>query len=600
MEGKSSAVSDNNCYFDFLELQPCNNELTDAERTINEQCSQIENARTAFLQNCFFGVERPLVNQQRLINKPAFIINYIEGIRISDGVFSLLCDRQTLFSEEYVNYSLDHEVMRENRKIAGSNSKERHQMSAVAALAEYKRMRPKKYEQNRDAFEDTLNKIDRYRLKCHNSIHTCYKKLSASIAKVEDGQEAKPLLTVLKSWDPNIQLDETNVLDFFVFTFATYRQKYVESLLVEMQAGHYAAEYTLNDYLEFQEYEKRKNACIELFSSIKKWAKEHHFPFDRDEKNDAKHHFPDEVIEKISQLLQEYLQTTRSVVKTPEKRYIVKVLQFSMVQERFSAFRFLVLCIGGSGAIFNSGGEDWYPIFSGFTQHIYRAKPAHSTQRIERLKLLCGLCNELQMDSTAVQDNLLYFLVYHGFEILSEKEASIWNEVLERYNLQKKPASLALRCWDYLHRCLPFSSANLFCYQSCSQLHLNGFLAFCKAFPRSVSGPSGLLRTIPDDLTNWYLSEWGSYQPDISAIQEKCRHESSIIKETAAMKKWVKQWDSESKEGKHKVPYPIDWDELRTLLLECAIRRKIINQTQTKLQRQLFNRILNRLQISVQ
>ena len=150
------------------------------------------------------------------------------------------------------------------------------------------------------------------------------------------------------------------------------------------------------------------------------------------------------------------------------------------------------------------------------------------------------------------------------------------------------------------HRCLPFSSANLFCYQSCSQLHLNGFLAFCKAFPRSVSGSSSLLRTIPDDLTNWYLREWGSYQPDISAIQEKCRHESSIIKETAAMKKWVKQWDSESKEGKHKVPYPIDWDELRTLLLECAIRRKIINQTQTKLQRQLFNRILNRLQISVQ
>lgn len=60
MEGKSSAASDNNCYFDFLELQPCNNELTDAERASNEQCSQIENARTAFLQNCSFGVEPPL------------------------------------------------------------------------------------------------------------------------------------------------------------------------------------------------------------------------------------------------------------------------------------------------------------------------------------------------------------------------------------------------------------------------------------------------------------------------------------------------------------------------------------------------------------
>ena len=118
MQQKNTVTSDSSRDSAFMRLRPANRASTDAECASNEQCNQIENARTAFLQNCFFSVERPLVNQQRLINKPAFIINYIDNIRIPDVAFSLLCDRQTLFSEEYANYSLNHQVMRENRKIA--------------------------------------------------------------------------------------------------------------------------------------------------------------------------------------------------------------------------------------------------------------------------------------------------------------------------------------------------------------------------------------------------------------------------------------------------------------------------------------------------
>nr|WP_297283153.1 hypothetical protein [uncultured Agathobaculum sp.] len=606
MDNKQDSNNSNECNLLFLKLRPCSKTPVNTaapDKTISDQepnppkpNAKIEHACKAFLDNCFFETQRNVTNQKRLINKPAFIIEQIDGLNVPNAIFALLCDQRTLFSRNFANYMLNYEAMKKNRSFAGTEPRAMHQNSACVALAEYKRLRPRQYEQNKAAFEDTLNKIYQYRSAHHNSNTTCYQTLTECTDNADDGQEATALLTTLKQWDPTIPLNEANVFDFYAIVFMTYRLRYYENTLVENESGNYTAQYSEDDELAFQEYEKQRKACIDAFHAIQSWVQTHPFPAQADDSYDAKQHFSEDQIKKVSQLLREYLKTTRTVITTPEEQAIVQILQSAMVWKRYAAFRFLVLCVWGSGAIFKEKEIDWEQIRTDFSHHVYRAKPARSTQRTQRLILLCGLCNVLQMDRAAVQDNLLYFLLYHGFEILSKQEAQVWEKVLTQYNLQEQPTSFAFRCWNTLQACLPFSFSDLFCYRSCSQLHFKGFDAFCKTFPKAVSPPSALLDRIPDNLTKWYLSQWESDQPDIPAIREKLCTASNIIEQTDAMAKWIAQWDAKSKQGKHQVPYPIDQTELRSLLLECAIRRKIINQAYDKLRTKLFDSISASLQ----
>ena len=163
----------------------------------------------------------------------------------------------------------------------------------------------------------------------------------------------------------------------------------------------------------------------------------------------------------------------------------------------------------------------------------------------------------------------------------------IFREGLTRYNLQDTCASIALRCYENLSDCLPIFPQELYCYQSCSQLHMGGFLAFAKRFSTPIAGKSKYITDIPETLQQQYLAQWNSDNPDREMISLNCQEASAEFVESVAMKDWIAQWDADSRNRLHKVPYPIDLQELRALSLEYAIRSTCAEQAKIVLQDKL-------------
>ena len=596
----------NNEHGEFCKLIPRGVDLEEKDSNtfpvLDEQLVELETSRCDFLGHCGFDFTRPMMNNARLCCKVAFIIRELPSIYQPDVLFALLCDRMTLFSTAYANYQYNHAFVKGQSKGISSDSEKQAALRAQDAWDRYVSLFSKenrqRLEQKRDMFLNAAISIDRIRRIRRNSILYYRFAILSTLNLAAEGEESSALYSLIMEWNEDekaksagvkIQLDEKDALQFCVLYFVDhFCAQYRWEELVKDEAGHFRPEYTQKDYEAFQLFKERKSVLASLFEEAQKWSKQHEFPFSSVEGR-VEHPLTSETVAKVCGALKVYLEHSRTNVTSIDEKQVWKVLQQACGNEPYAAFRFLVLCVAGNGMLFSSRKIkelDSQQIFD-FPKHVYRQKPSKSTQRTCRLRLLFDVCDALQMSSEAVKENLLLFLKYHGCDVRSQAEAEIWKAGLARYNLSDSCASIALRCYENLSDCLPIFPQELYSYQSCSQLHMGGFLAFAKQFSAPIAGKSKYITDIPETLQQQYLTQWNSDNPDRESISLNCQEASSAFVESVAMKEWIAQWDEDSRKGLHKVPYPIDLQELRALSLEYAIRNACAKQAKTILQDKL-------------
>lgn len=591
---------------EFYELLPrgvdLEEEASDTIPVLDEQFVEIETSRWDFLYHCGFDTSRPMVNKSRLCCKVVFIIRELPSIDRPDVLFALLSDRTTLFSTSYANYQHNHAFVKKQSKGISAASEKQAALRAQVAWNRYVSIFSKenrqRLEQKRDMFLNAAVCIDKIRRIKRNSILYYRWAILSTLNQAAEGSESSALFSLIKEWNEDdeaksagitIQLDEKDALQFCVLYFVDhFCAQYRWEKLVKDEAGHFRREYTQEDYRAFQLFKEQKSMLASLFGEAQKWSKQHEFPFSPVECR-SERPLTSETVAKVCDALKVYLQHSRTSVTQIDEEQVRKVLQQACGNAPYAAFRFLVLCVAGNGMIFSSRKTkelDSQQILD-FQKHIYRQKPSKSTQRICRLRLLFEVCEALEMSSETVKENMLLFLKYHGCDVRSQTEAEIWKAGLTRHNLQDTCASIALRCYENLSDCLSIFPKEFYCYRSCSQLHMGGFLAFAKRFSTSIAGNSKYITALPEALQQLYLAQWNSDNPDREMIALKCQEVSAAFVESVAMKNWIAQWDAASRNGLHKVPYPIDLQELRALSLEYAIRSACVEQAKTVLQEKL-------------
>lgn len=570
----------------------------------NEQFVELETCRWDFLGCCGFDISRPMVNNARLCCKVAFIIRELPSIDQPDALFALLSDRTTLFSDVYSCYQHNHALAKSRSKEIPADLEKKTVLCAqdawnrfISTFSNSKETR-ERFGQKRDMFLNAAVCIDKIRRMKRNSIRDYRFEIYRTLDQAAEGTESSALFSLITKWNNDekvksagisIQLDEEDVVRFCVLYFADhFCSQYLQDDLLKKEAGHFHLEYTQKDYEAFQLFKERKSMLVPLFEEAQKWSKQHAFPFSSVEGR-VEHPLKSETVAKVCNALEKYLKCSRTSVTSINEEQVRKVLRQACGNEPYAAFRFLVLCVVGNGMLFSdrkSKELDSQQIFD-FSQYVYRQKPSKSTQRTCRLRLLFDVCEALQMSSETVMENLLSFLKYHGCDVRSDKEAEIWKAGLARYNLSDSCASIALRCYENLSDCLPIFPQELYCYHNCSQLHMGGFTAFAKDFSTLISGKSKYITDIPKTLQEQYLNQWSSANPDRKMISLSCQEASATLVESEAMKDWITRWDAASRDGLHKVPYPIDLQELRALSLEYAIRSTCAKQAKTVLQDKL-------------
>lgn len=124
----------------------------------SEQAEEIDNCKRDFYNN-FYCSDRTRRIHERLTNKEIFIYRWSNGcspkgkpLEIS-VIESLLSDRSTLFSSEYLDYQFNHDVMEQQSKIISAYGQDEACINfALPAAATFS-------EEKIEAFRDTLAQL---------------------------------------------------------------------------------------------------------------------------------------------------------------------------------------------------------------------------------------------------------------------------------------------------------------------------------------------------------------------------------------------------------------------------------------------------------
>lgn len=172
----------------------------------------------------------------------------------------------------------------------------------------------------------------------------------------------------------------------------------------------------------------------------------------------------------LMRAVQEYTAASRGKEDLDEER-IKEIAEEALKDRDAAAIRFLIICVQRRSLLgkWVSGKRRTLELgdLDEFCKHVYRAKPDESVQRFIRLKLMVSLFKIFEYDSHQVEENLMYFLKYHRYGILSPEESAEWETVLKEYGLMERPVSLAKRYYDSCEECIKFNPVHQFCYCKC-------------------------------------------------------------------------------------------------------------------------------------
>lgn len=240
-----------------------------------------------------------------------------------------------------------------------------------------------------------------------------------------------------------------------------------------------------------------------------------------------------------------------------------------------------------------------------FQSDIYRAKPSVKKQRLARIRFLHKLCDIYGLTNENKSQNWRIFLYYHGADFESEEEVDLWKDIIschsgKQVNSEKiniPPIEFRILCRGLLSQCVPIQPETLFCYQGGSPLHMGGLAEFLTKYPSVLQTCTMRVVNSPDwdQVLEQYLEYWSILEYDLEEIRAFCRSDIS---------KW--QWK--------RIPYAsnaelktfckemceklsIEWspsygfvEELKTLLVEAAIRNALAQKASSILYKQIEKR----------
>ncbi len=587
---------------DFIRLIPKGKHFSKSDANVDDEerwkpvsavkSREIQNSRHDFLSKCGMASGHRQENYGKLGVKTCFILKNVGEFNRIDTIEELLADHSTLFSRSFMIYKYS------MLKYHGYMSKKERLENRMKIAKQY---RQNYYRQNNipgsslslNTLESVLNKLRHKAHESRNSL-TFYLKTLNRITEVKNESEdqiAENFLLQLKQWEIDDEIEKTQVsclkdcIDIYCSSLVSYRAYSRNDVKFFLPVNN------LGEYKEFQDYRCRKKELKEIREECVQWNAEHSFPDAGSSSVQNGMVLSQEKEEELMRAVQEYTAASRGKEDLDEER-IKEIAEEVLKDKDTAAIRFLIICVQRRSLLGKWARGKRQTLDLGdlkeFCKHVYRAKPDESVQRFIRLKLLASLFKIFEYDSHQVEENLMYFLKYHGYGILSLEEYAEWATMLKEYGLMERPVSLAKRYYDSCEECIKFDPIHQYCYRGASQLHQGGWLDFAEnaRYGAYIRGEKPRMN-IPEKLVQSYLKEWGKPIPDIDALAIMCY-------EFATQQKWnfkcVEEWAENLRKTQPLCQKDIDFDEFYTLLTEAVILNRSIKKAKLELM-QAVNRV---------
>lgn len=596
----------------------------DLERQPNPQseqdCTDGQNekiiwSRRAFLARCGMNANETRVSNEQLCCKPAFLMKYADKLNSYQVLGAVLSDRFTLFSQKYAVYWLNHGEMWNRSKV---RKPEPQQWEAYCR---------QNYMQD-EQMKKTVEGFDLWVRNRNQSVFHYEEKLRKEVEKAEnalamDEMRAVAVRRVMRKWLSQREDDNIDLVQFYDYfrTWCAFRRSVAYE---EAESLPFRERYQMRQYEEYQQYMKRRTTFDSMWKGIQEWKAHSRFPIRKSEKrSDLQPAFSDEMIQEVSNALQDYKEYVRTQVQGIDPERVRVVLQQACIKPELAPIRFLILCVQGSMALFskNHAWEDIAP--ERIRKFVETASVCTTEQRVARLRLMLAVCHALSICAEDVEVNLLYFWRYHGYGILPAEEAEVWRDCLQHYQLQGL-AGFPIFCIENLQACLCTDPTELWYYSGGSGLRYGGFTAFCREFPDAVHTVVRYLQRHTPKLSGNYLEQWTlpnsmtfldvrskvqktamkklqlfntTVEPD-DGIQEgkNAVKQKSILplEMRIAITEWAKKWKPKRMDGKPVFCSPMKEEELARLLWEYAIREYYMEKAR-KIVRGKLETMLNEL-----
>lgn len=556
------------------------------------------------------------VSNEQLCCKPAFLMKYADKLNSYQVLGAVLSDRFTLFSQKYAVYWLNHGEMWNRSKVR----KPEHQQWEAYCRQNY---------MQDEQMKKTVEGFDLWVRNRNESVFHYEEKLleeaekTVNASRAEENQ-ADAVRTVMGKWLSQREDDNIDLVQFYDY-FRKWCAFWKRVAYEKAESLPFREHYQMRQYEEYQQYMKRRTTFDSMWKGIQEWKAHSCFPIRKSEKRlDLQPAFSDEMIQAVSNALQEYKEYARTQVQGINPERVHDVLQQACIKPRLAPIRFLILCVQGSMALFSKthAWEDIAP--EKLRKFAETAFACTAEQRVARLRLLLAVCHVLSTCAEDVEVNLLYFWRYHGYGILPAEEAEVWRDCLQHYQLQNSIAGFPLFCTENLQTCLCTDPTELWYYSGGSGLRHGGFAAFCREFPDAVHIVAKYLQRHTPKLSEAYLKQWTlpnsmtfldvrskvqktamkklqlfntTVEPD-DGIQEgksAAKQESILpLEMRIAITEWAKQWKPKRMDGKPVFCPPMQEEELARLLWEYAIREYYMEKAR-KIVRRKLETMLNEL-----
>lgn len=529
------------------------NESERHKLTDEGKITQINRARSAFQEYVKMrGTKlegRKARDEKPFVSKFWFILKHRDFSLFSnpkDAVLSLLADSSTLFSRSYQAYKMYHEFHRDLRLQHGKSAEDELRYCRDRAL------RIVRNEAQKELYEFILDHLAQMAIREEWTLKTLENKLLLQAADSRIRIEKKltgdstqfdfknvydpsiydfmrdRICAVLCEWFPDIELNSEQA-DLFIGVLREYFSGPIYIQMEAREAGHFIVPYRKIDWNNFKHYLERKEKLNNAFQRLHKLKSEEYeslflekLRIDTSLKGGCK---DTQSLKSIIIATKEFFEIEVDISESV--CFVVRDVDDYSTKARFP-FIYLMVCVAGTRQLFTSARavEESQILMACRRQ----SEKLNWKKRVNRIRFLHRLNLSRGLDLEERSRNWNLFLRVHGAKIESKAEFALWEAIISAKE-DIPVIELTLLCSKYLHSCLPVEAETLYCYCSCSPLHLGGFSRFMDRHPEIMKVCRE--RVERKDWAKYkrkYLEEWSRLECDPTAIQELCRSRSDLIR----------------------------------------------------------------------
>lgn len=593
-----------------------NSEDPDMKKEASEkEREQIDKCRCQFVSACGWASDRKPKVYERLVEKTSFILKYIPEVQNIEAIEELLSDRATLFDADILFYMYlhDKEVYWAQKnfeflegKTYNEKTEELHKRNKGYAWYSYEYTVP---EDDRVPEMDAMAIMDRIRqlaTDTKNGVEYYGKKLDEIYWEYHGDMLQDKLTERLDGWGMPVEIEKGKVFQFYFYCLKRYCDTgWSKGPEKGSAALGYEPKYLKKTAVECEQYEKRNHELSELRRCCSDWNKVN--TFGSMDKVVCRNKIVEKYDEKaLWDAVCEYDLNGRAETQISREK-VISVFDMVLTRKEYAAVIFLLVLIKKRSALgigkYNIQIEQGLNFLNSLDKDEIK-KTANKKQRLCRLQLLLSLCRLLHYPAKTVEKNLMYFLKYHGYGVLSAEEAELWRTILGEYHLKDAPVSLVLRYYDNCQQCIALDPFKQYGFVSLSALTEGAWFDFTES------------QTFRDCLQN-QIRPFKSYKIRLDGQQEKTEADKEYLKEwqkeisnkevpdfcrlrricaTMAMQQrqggdFFDDWISDFSKREPSMAAKIKWDEFYTLLAEAIIQNKLMIQAKDGLM-QAVNRIM--------